>query len=200
MSSDGSPQAAAESTIPSRRRSRTPPKWFWIVLLLVAASVAVVRGADLFGDHAFAQHRHRDSVFVGFVVLAVWFLFLSGYRWRSRLLVSVGCVAGLSGWRFCFGSNVLTGELLPIFVFRFSAKPDRLLELPPDDRRRQRANVDFRTTTEDDFPGFLGPQRSESVEHVKLARDWTARPPGTRLAARRSARAGRPSPSSTATR
>ncbi len=177
MSSDGSPQAAAESTIPSRRRSRTPPKWFWIVLLLVAASVAVVRGADLFGDHAFDNVATVILYFVGFVVLVVWYLFLSGYRWRSRLLVAGGCVAVVVALVILFRLERLTGELVPIFVFRFSAEPDRLLEIPPAIADSKGAHVDLRTTTKDDFPGFLGPRRSEAVEGLKLARDWIARPP-----------------------
>ena len=33
------------------------------------------------------------------------------------------------------------------------------------------------TATDLDFPQFLGPDRSASVEHVRLARDWAARLP-----------------------
>jgi len=92
-----------------------------------------------------------------------------------------GCVAALALSRALFRIDHVTGELLPTFVFRFSAKPDRLLPIPPDDvAGSEAANVNLRTTTEDDFPGFLGPHRTESVERVKLARNWKDRPPELR--------------------
>ena len=39
------------------------------------------------------------------------------------------------------------------------------------------AGIDLTTTTQDDFPGFLGHDRSGVVSRVQLARDWEARPP-----------------------
>ena len=178
MSSDGSPQPSSSSPVPAhRRRPRTPPKWVWIVLLLIGVLVAIVRGADVFGDHAFDNVATVILCFVGFVVLAVWFLFLSGYHWLSRLLVAGGCVAVAAALAVLFRIQRLNGELVPVFAYRFSAKPDRLLEVPPAITEGKGANADLRTTTKDDFPGFLGPHRNEAVDGVKLARNWTERPP-----------------------
>ncbi len=67
--------------------------------------------------------------------------------------------------------------MVPILGFRFAARPDRLLEPPPQPAPGGAASVDLRTTTEDDFPQFLGPHRDTSVAHVRLARDWTQEPP-----------------------
>jgi outer membrane protein assembly factor BamB len=176
MSSDGSPQPSSPSEAPTRRhRPRTPPKWVWIVLVLLGVLVAIMRGTDVVGDHAFTNIATVLLCFVGVVVAAVWFLFLSGYTWLSRLLVAGGCAAVVSLLVFLFPVERLSGELVPIFRYRYSEEPDRLLEIPPADAAS--AHVDLRTTTKDDFPGFLGPQRSEAVDHVKLARNWTDQPP-----------------------
>jgi outer membrane protein assembly factor BamB len=178
MSSDGSPQPSSSSPVPARRRRpRTPPKWVWIVLLLIGVLVAIVRGADVFGDHAFDNIATVILCFVGFVVLAVWFLFLSGYHWLSRVSAAIGFAAVVGLLYYLFPIERVTGELAPIFRFRYSAEPDRLLEVPPAITEGKGANVDLRTTTKDDFPGFLGRHRDEAVDGVKLARNWSDRPP-----------------------
>ena len=171
------------------------------MLVLLGVLVAIVRGTDVLGDHAFANIATVVLCFVAIVILAVWFLFLSGYRWLSRLLVAGGCVAGVALLVVLFRIERLNGELVPIFAYRFSAKPDRLLKVPPATAAdAEKVHVDLRTTTKDDFPGFLGPHRSESVDHVKLARDWTRSAPANWFGDRRSARAGRRSPWSTVMR
>ena len=178
MSSSDSPQAPPSSQAPSRRcKPRTPPKWLWIVLALIAVLVAVVRGTDVLGDHAFANIATTLLSLVAVVILAVWFLFLSGFGRLTRLLVFVGCVASVSLLAFLFPIERLSGELVPIFGYRFSTRPDRLLQVPSADTNAPNARVDLRTTTQDDFPGFLGPNRSDSIDHVRLARNWADRPP-----------------------
>jgi len=178
MSSTESPQPPSSSEAPSRRRRpRTPSKWVWIVLAVIAVLVAIVRGTEVVGDHALANIATVLLGFVAVVVLAVWFLFLSGYGWLSRLLVAVGCVAGVSLLAFLFRLERLNGELVPIFGYRFSEKPDQLLDAhPATTADTDNVRVDLRTTTKDDFPGFLGPHRSESVDNVRLARNWTDPP------------------------
>ena len=107
-------------------------------------------------------------------------------------------MAGVSLLAVVFRVERVSGELVPIFGLRFSAKRDRLLPPPQPDLTAQTANVDLRTTTEDDFPQFLGPHRSAAVEHVRLRatgrRDLRNSSGGTRLA-----RAGRRSPRSMGT-
>jgi outer membrane protein assembly factor BamB len=179
MSSNESPQPPRPSDLSvRRRRPRTPPKWVWIVLALLAILAAVLRGADVPEDHAFANITTVALCFMGVVVVAVWFLFFSGYRRRSRLLVAIGFAVTVGLLIFLFPVVRLSGELLPTFAYRYSKKPDQMLDIPPANTvHAEKVHIDLHTTTADDFPGFLGPQRSESVDRVKLARDWTAQPP-----------------------
>jgi outer membrane protein assembly factor BamB len=173
MSADETPQPPFSSAV-QRRRPRTPPTWMWIALPAIIGVIAIVRRADVFGDHAYANIAMWILGFTDIMIPAVWFFFFSGYRRESRWLTFAGCVVSLSVLAVLFRIDHVTGELLPTFVYRFSANPDRLLPLLPEGAAGGKsANVDLRTTTENDFPGFLGPDRSESVEHVKLSRDWT---------------------------
>lgn len=200
MSSDGSPQPSSSSPVPAhRRRPRTPPKWVWIVLLLIGVLVAIVRGADVFGDHAFDNVATVILCFVGFVVLAVWFLFLSGYHWLSRLLVAGGCVAVAAALAVLFRIERLNGELVPVFAYRFSAKPDRLLEVPPaitEGKGQTPISARRRRTIFPDFSDRTATRRSMGSSWLATGRNGLLRWFGDR----RSGPAGRPSPWSTATR
>ncbi|NLX54031.1 MAG: PQQ-binding-like beta-propeller repeat protein [Planctomycetaceae bacterium] len=64
----------------------------------------------------------------------------------------------------------VSGRLVPRLTWRWSVKPDQLLDSPVIDAREP---VDMRTTTPGDFPQFLGPRRNLVVTGVALARDWT---------------------------
>jgi outer membrane protein assembly factor BamB len=176
MTADQSPQPQAPE-IKGRRRSLTPPKRLWIVLLALSVLLVIVRGVDLFGDHAITNIATWILCFIAVVWVAVWFFFRSGHTRLVRLAVFAGCVLVLGALCALFDLDRVDGDLSPVFVFRFSTKPDRLLKLPPSDVESEAVNVDLRTTTKDDFPGFLGPRRDESVDGVRLSRNWTDRPP-----------------------
>jgi outer membrane protein assembly factor BamB len=149
----------------------------WIILVVLGVLVAVVQNVDLFGDHAKTNIVTWILSFIGVMVVAVWFLFRSGYRWLSRLLTLGGCAAVLAICTLVLRLDRVDGDLAPVFVYRFSKKPDRLLKALPEVADGKKANVDLRTTTKNDFPGFLGPNRTEAVENIRLARDWTKQPP-----------------------
>ncbi len=156
-----------------------PPKWVWAVVVVIGLLAAIVQGTDLLRDHAAANIATCVLAFLAVATLAVWFLFLSGFTWRLRLLVLAGCVAGLSLFAALFRIERFSGEMLPFFAYRFSAKPDWLLQssFPQLAAGNAKVNVDLRRTTQYDFPQFLGPDGSDSVEHLRLARDWTDRSP-----------------------
>jgi outer membrane protein assembly factor BamB len=179
-SNNRSDQQLSSPEASSRRgKRRTPPKLVLAEIVLLCLMGVIIRSTDILGDHAFANIATvLLSVFV-VATMAIWFLFFSGYGWRSRLLVLAGVVAAVSLFAVLFRIERLSGELVPSFAYRFSLKPDRRLQPPLAGAfaGAENANVDLRTTTEYDFPQFLGPRRSASVEHVRLARNWTDRPP-----------------------
>ncbi len=180
MSTDGPQQTLPAADAPVRPgRSRRPPKWVWAVVVVLGLLAAIVQGTDVLRDHALANIVTVALGFATAATLAVWFLFLSGFTWRWRLLVLAGCVAALALFAALFRIERFSGEMLPFFAYRFSAKPDWSLQssLPQLAAGNAKVKVDLRTITPDDFPQFLGPGRSDSVEHIKLARNWTDRPP-----------------------
>ena len=181
MSTDGPQPAspAAERTGRRGRGRRLPPKWIWLVIAVIGLLGAIVQGTDFLKDHALTNLATGVLVLVAMLALTVWFLLLSGFSWRMRLLVLAGCIAGLVIFTTLFRIERFSGEMIPSFAYRFSAKPDWYLpsSLPQVGGGGATAKVDLRTATRSDFPQFLGPTRSNAVEHVGLARNWNDRPP-----------------------
>lgn len=105
-------------------------------------------------------------------VLAFWFILFSGHAARVKYSSLVGAVAlgaGLFGAVY-MPTNSVERHNYAILVSR---EPDWLMDVP----KPQSRFVDLRTTTEDDFPRFLGKERDGAVEHVRLERDWDKHPP-----------------------
>jgi outer membrane protein assembly factor BamB len=176
----------------SKIQNGMPPKWVWWVLSLAAAAMAVAQTTDLL-DHAMANVLTWFLTIVALIVLLAWFSLLSGNSKALRMGTLAGCLAAVAGFVGLFRVEHLSGELVPTFALRFSPKPDR--HLAPLDRQKaqpgrpmagleagdaagkKKLAAEMGTATDFDFPQFLGPDRSDAVEHVRLARDWATRPP-----------------------
>jgi outer membrane protein assembly factor BamB len=118
------------------------------------------------------------SLFVAIMAQLLWFAFASGHRRLIRLLplstvlaalAVASCALEVAGW---------SGAMVPSFRLRGSGSPDERLRAPATEPPA--ARVDLATTTANDFPQFLGPQRNLLVADRGLARDWKARPPRMR--------------------
>jgi outer membrane protein assembly factor BamB len=79
----------------------------------------------------------------------------------------------------CFKLERVNGELVPVFAYRFAAKNNESLPKRPasEAANEKTAAIDLSTTTDDDFPQFLGPRRSDSIERPQLSRNWAEHPP-----------------------
>ena len=152
------------------RRRLAPPAWILVtVIVLVLVAVGVQIG-DLTGDHGAANMLTALCVILAFIVTMLWFLLRSGYRVRTRLSVLAALIAmGVAGGAV-FRLDHFSGELVPNFALRWEPPADRLLQVP--DTTAARSDVDLFTTTENDFPQFLGPHRDLQVREIALDRDW----------------------------
>lgn len=160
-----------ETARPTRRGgapSPYPPRWAWLLIAISAGVIAVVRNLDSF-DHGVANVVTLIFTFIPALALTVWYSALSSYSRRARLWplgVLLVCIAVLLA---VLRIDRTSGEMLPAFSFRWSPKPDQLLEQPVV--RRQASAEKFQPTRYD-FPRFLGPRGDLAVTNVELARDW----------------------------
>jgi outer membrane protein assembly factor BamB len=162
---------------PSARRPKrlAPALWVWIVLALIVAMVVLVRVRDVDGDHAIANALTFLLTFLGCGVLSFWFLLFSGYSIRFRLGSFVGLAACVALFFTAFRYEQVSGELVPSFRPRWMPPADALLDSPAEIASAEA--IDLATTSDKDFPQFLGPDRNAVVPNVHLARDWESNPP-----------------------
>lgn len=153
----------------------TPPIWVWIVLAFVAGMIALVRGRDVGGDHAIANILTLILSFLGCCTVSFWFLFFSGYTRLFRFCSFVGVIASIMLFFTAFRIEHVSGEMVPKFRARWAPPADSLLDTPTEIASTD--GIDVVTTSDEDFPQFLGPQRNGTVPNLQLARDWKSNPP-----------------------
>ena len=130
----------ADNNPPPKPRRLGPPWWLLGLLGAMATAIGVFLGTDLFSDHAFANLVSLGLAIIAVAMLVLWFALASGYRKRLRMSVLIASVAGVAAFVGLFRLDHFSGEMRPVFAYRFSAKPDNLLESPAaegdDDERR----------------------------------------------------------------
>jgi len=174
-----SPDMPATSNKPKpkpavRKRSLVPSLWVWIIAGLLVAAMAWVRIMTVSGDHAVVNLLTLILAFLILDVFAIWFYFRSGYSRIARLVATGVLVGGVSAFFAVFEIYEVSGELIPLIRMRSTPVPDRALDRLPSSPATA---IDLATSTGDDFPGFLGPQRLARVDSVTLDPDWLAHPP-----------------------
>lgn len=158
---------------------RSKPRWFptWKGALLIALpwfALTWVRWTDPLGDRGSVNVFSYLLIILSVVFYLLWFLIASGRPWTTRLGVTVLPVLGVVVFLNVFRIERMSGEMIPTFALRSTPKSDRVLSAPS---RENGPLVDLKTATPDDFPGFLGPDGRQAIDHVRLDPDWSARPP-----------------------
>ena len=155
--------------------------WFPVATAVVAPLLALVYGG-FFGELlpgtwlVFDPWMFALLVLLGWAVAQLgWFLILSGYSAATRskgllALVVVGAVGCLAASPFVRFAG-FTGGMIPQF------ERVRALPAPIDPKESASGRVDLTTTTPNDFPQFLGPNRDSRITNVRLATDWETTPP-----------------------
>lgn len=170
------PVVAADANAAASPSGRlTPPIWVWVVLMFVAGMIALVRVRDVGGDHAVANILTLILSFMGCCALSLWFLFFSGYTRMFRLCGLVGVISIIALFFAVFKIEHVSGEMVPKFRARWAPPPDSLLDTSAEIAASD--EIDVMTTSDQDFPQFLGPRRNGTIPNLQLARDWDSNPP-----------------------
>jgi outer membrane protein assembly factor BamB len=106
----------------------------------------------------------------------IWFCFRSNYSRPMRLAVATGTALAIAA------IVSVTAALGFKSVLQFSGSLTPQLALPEHDlavfqTEPSSAVADLKATTPDDFPQFLGPERSGWISKPRLGRDWQSKPP-----------------------
>ncbi|HEX4147228.1 MAG TPA: PQQ-binding-like beta-propeller repeat protein [Pirellulales bacterium] len=166
--------AAGDPTAIGRRPRRVPPWFVWAPAALLLLAIVLLRGfADV--DPAARNIATFVLAFVASLTLLVWFVLRSAYAARLRYGTLAVIVVGVAAAAAAMRIEEFDGSLAPILHWRWLPSADRLL--PPARAAASEPPADLATTTDHDFPQFLGPHRDATIADVELARDWQAHPP-----------------------
>jgi outer membrane protein assembly factor BamB len=162
-------------------RTQKPIRWWplFIIVPLAVLGTAIAWISD-------AGHR-QDKIFWTFaiVILAaffglLWLLCFSRLKWRSKLISLAVAVLTLILVVNLFQFKGFSGDLAPIFEWRWQEEP-ATFQLDGNSTSDSQ-----RHTT--DYPQYLGEHRNGVVTSIKLNLDWQTHPP--KLVWRRSVGAG----------
>ena len=177
--SEQNPAQAVSSAVKKEKKPRRfwPPIWLRIVLALPLLTILWIRIADAGGDQGIINVNSFMLFLLFLLIASPWFIFFSGYSRWSRFGLPLAVVAAIVLFFNLFNYRGVTGSMIPFFSLRFTP-PEPVPSLSgAAGRSAGSAGIDLVTTTANDFPGFLGSDRSGEVAHVRLNRDWDSRPP-----------------------
>lgn len=161
-------------------RGRFRPGWaVWttLVILELLAVAAFFAGQVL--DRAIGHVGLFLFNFLGLLVLLGWYVFRSSYPGLLRLVVPLSLLGVAVGFFYCFPVQSMSGTLIPTVRWRWATPPDVQLAAKGLDAP-ETVTIDLVTTTPEDFPQFLGPNRDATLSDLDLARDWSDSPPKLR--------------------
>jgi len=174
-------------------------RWWPAIVTLVAGTAGFVWVWTSDGDRTGQERVYLSmAVLLGvLVLLGLWLTLFSALprRTRVRALVIILAVFALAAGTVRVRG--VTGDLIPIFEWRWSERPAARLEalppasttLPPPAASPAPITASPSTPApapdrprpaivpERDYPQFLGPDRNGTVPAIAMATDWTASPP-----------------------
>lgn len=167
------PVDVAESDSTERRKQKSNLRWWPGILFATASAIAVV-WVRLQTDWPF-QHRNliiAQIVLLLVILLLLWWTFFSRASNRLRLRVTYGLVGALVVGAALFRVSGVSGDLVPIFEFRWANRNAPTIQPVPSD-----ASIPIARAATNDFPQFRGANRDGVLAGPHLETNWPARPP-----------------------
>ena len=160
---------------PAELRGYVPSPWVGMAVIVFLALIMLVRWKGPSSDYAIVNILTLIFGVFAAMILLFWFSFFSRYPSSVRMTTLVLVVGSLALMISLLRIDNVSGELVPELAWRWSPRPDQLLERPAVEQADEA--VDLSTTTAADFPQFLGPDRNLRLENLRLATDWESQPP-----------------------
>ncbi len=148
-------------------------RWWPAAAILLLAVVAVVWVR--FFKAVSHQEQNIGTAAIALAATALWLLwvlFFSRLKWRIRFWVVGGVLVPILVTAILFRIRGVSGDLVPIFEWRWHGRTARRIETAPSKPPGQNLRPPVV-----DYPQFLGPNRNATVAELPLARHWKAHPP-----------------------
>ena len=150
-----------------------PPWKVWALISFAILVIVTVQITNVTADHAVDNIITAGFAFLALFIWMGWFGFYSRHAIWIRMLPVALFIFSISTFFVFYRIDHVSGELIPVFARRFSFHPDQLLPLPTQTSTAQEKNSPQLTPeTPEDFPQFLGPDRTASITGIELVEDW----------------------------
>ena len=172
-------QASADAIPPEQEKKKSRVKLTLILIVVFLLAVIALQTLNPFGDPAVAN---LFSYVLGCAIAVILILKLFQYNPRLTLIPLGGLLVLIAFVRI----DGVTGEMVPIFAWRWSQRHDETLtsakqlkESLAAEKSTAPAVAPVQQLLKDEraFPRFLGPNGDARVDYVKLAPDWKANAP-----------------------
>ena len=153
-----------------------------LCLALLGAIALLLIWIPSWGDRQYQYIATAAVVLVTGLLAIAFTLFLSGYSRKSRLAVFIISSLAVGGLAGLFRIDEVTGDLVPVLVFRWQGKADEALPLlspsvrPPSEAVTSPAASDDPAGPEG-YGQFLGPNRNATIDESGINWDWARSPP-----------------------
>ena len=170
----------AVGRFPTLRRVGTVLTVLWLVF--VAIGQAIVWGVM---DPVMGQSvQNLVTVAMGLVtalVIVLWLLCFSPFRWRVALPLSGAVLVPLGALLGSVRQVDFTGDMQPVLRFRWEPTQEERLQAfrpaPSSQPRKELVAASVPEPTPEDLPSFRGARRDGVVAGPPLLGDWSATPP-----------------------
>lgn len=146
------------------------------VFILIAGTLIAVYFQQS-EDPANAFLGMSSAVAGSILTFFAWLAFGSGWQSKWRHVPLCVTVILLAATAACFRIESVTGGMRPTLAFRWSPKPDELLDRVNTKSTAPRSEADLNRTSATDYPRFLGPEGRPEVFGVHLETNWAENPP-----------------------
>ena len=172
------PTSAAPSS------GRRPIRWWPVIVILALLALVILYFRVIREDSQQWRNIYTmETCIAGVALLLLWVVFLSRLPWRIRCLIFGSVVALIALTGALFRIHGVTGDLLPLFRFRWARPLPTPVSSAPNPVPVPGGVIGTPTAagavaSTNSYPQFLGPNRNATLpQGPNLARDWTAQPP-----------------------
>jgi outer membrane protein assembly factor BamB len=174
----------AEARFPSAGTSRAWVKrlgrWLLVLLVLVwLSAIGLAVAVNLIGRLGSDVRLLVTSGVVIFtcVLSLAWFVVFGPVSRRLRLAIAGGTLGLCLLFAALFRLEEVTAGMVPRFVFRWSGATTPQLDSLPLPSENIQPSIDLVTTSNDDYPCFLGRNQTLGVDGVQFETNWSQTPP-----------------------
>ena len=175
MSDQRDATSITPDSLPPRARRRRPI--LANVTLALVGLVMVARVVVFFVlrnnpfDRSLGTYAIMGGVFLSAMTLWAWFVLFSQFSGKFRVRVNLFLIVVVVTTVAIFRIDGFDGRMRPIVNWRWARQAGELVS-EVEVASNISFGIDLTTTTPDDFPQFLGPERNQNLPGPNLDHDW----------------------------